>query len=203
MKNKFCFHSLFVTLALLAGISRAGAQGTAFTYQGRLNDGTNPANGSYDMRFYLYNAITNGSLIAGPVTNSATPVSNGLFIVALDFGNVFDGTILWLHIGVRTNGAVNYTSLSPRQQLTPTPYAITAENLDGTLPASQLTGTLPSSLLSGNYGGALTLNNAGDSFTGNGAGLNSLNASALASGIVPDSVLNPDVALLDRLQQTF
>jgi hypothetical protein len=33
--------------------------------------------------------------------------------------------------------------LSPRQPLTPAPYAITAENLDGTLPASQLSGTVP------------------------------------------------------------
>ncbi len=66
-----------------------------------------------------------------------------------------------------------------------------------------MSGTLPSGLLSGAYGGALTLNNAGDSFTGNGAGLISLNASALSLGSVPDAVLAPDVALLDRPLQTF
>src|SRR5262249_41662263 len=83
-------------------------------------------------------------------------------------------------IGARTNGAaVDFTPLSPRQELTPTPYAITSENLAGTLPASQLTGTLPAGLLSGVYGGALTLNNAGNSFTGNGSGLANVNAQTL------------------------
>jgi len=49
-------------------------------------------------------------------------------------------------IQVETNGASSYTILFPRQQLTPTPYAIyseTASNLTGTLPVSQLSGTLP------------------------------------------------------------
>src|SRR5256886_9026335 len=50
-------------------------------------------------------------------------------------------------------------------------YAITAENVDGSVPASQLTGTLPGGLLSGTYPNAITLNNAANSFTGNGAGL--------------------------------
>jgi len=39
----------------------AFGQGTALTYQGRLNDGTNPANGSYDLRFGLYNAASGGA----------------------------------------------------------------------------------------------------------------------------------------------
>ncbi len=59
------------------------------------------------------------------------------------------------------------------------PYAITAENLDGTLPASQLTGTLPAGSLSGAYTSAVTLNNAANSFSGNGAGLQNVNALTL------------------------
>jgi len=35
----------------------AHAQGTAFTYQGRLNDGANPASGIYDLRFAIYDAL--------------------------------------------------------------------------------------------------------------------------------------------------
>src|SRR6266550_695224 len=70
----------------------ASAQGTAFTYQGRLNDGANPASGIYDLRFAIYDSTNQpGTLIAGPVTNSATGVSNGLFTVTLDFGNQFPG----------------------------------------------------------------------------------------------------------------
>jgi hypothetical protein len=48
--------------------------------------------------------------------------------------------------------------------------------------------------LSGTYSGAVTLNNAANNFTGNGAGLTALNASELASGIVPDDRLPGDLA---------
>ncbi|HEX7570666.1 MAG TPA: hypothetical protein VF492_09190, partial [Verrucomicrobiae bacterium] len=69
-------------LLLLAGInqtlSTAHAQGTAFTYQGRLNNGGSPASGIYDLRFAIYDSTNSrGTLIAGPLTNSATAVSNG------------------------------------------------------------------------------------------------------------------------------
>ena len=42
---------------LCASASSALAQGTAFTYQGWLNDGTGPANGSYDLTFALHSAV--------------------------------------------------------------------------------------------------------------------------------------------------
>jgi hypothetical protein len=35
-------------------LSTAFSQGTAFTYQGQLNEGGAPANGYYDMLFSLY-----------------------------------------------------------------------------------------------------------------------------------------------------
>jgi hypothetical protein len=138
-------------------------------------------------------------------TNTIGPVavSNGLFTVALDFGADFPGADRWLEIGVRTNGTASYTTLSPRQKLTPSPYALTASNLSGTLPASQLSGTLPSALLGGTYSGALTLNNAANSFTGSGAGLTSLDANNLSSGTVAEARLSANVALLNRNPQTF
>ena len=40
---------------------------------------------------------------------------------------VFTGTIYWLQIDVRTNGGAGFAALSPRQELTPTRYAIFAE----------------------------------------------------------------------------
>jgi len=179
------------------------AQGTAFTYQGKLSAGTGAANGNYDMQFYLRDALTAGNPVG--VTNTISPVavSNGLFTVVLDFGANFPGADRWLEIGVRTNGAASYTPLSPRQKLTPAPYAITAGNLSGALPTSQLTGTLPSALFGGTYSGAVTLNNAADIFTGSGAGLTSLNANNLSSGTVADARLSANVALLNRSPQTF
>lgn len=151
------------------------AQGTAFTYQGQLQQGGSPANGFYDIRVGLYDTNAGGTIVAGPIINSAVPVSNGLFTITLDYGSVFDGTAYWLQISVRSNGLTGFTGLSPRQQLTPTPYAIFAEGAS----AAGLSGTLPSGTLAGVYGGVLTLTNPADVFAGNGSGLTGVNAATL------------------------
>ena len=115
----FCAFCLSAAAAL--------AQGNAFTYQGRLNDGSSPANGSYDLTFALFGTGSGGAVLTIPQTNAATAVSNGLFTVTLDFGaGIFTGPARWLEIGARTNGAAAFVTLTPRQQLTPSPYAIFA-----------------------------------------------------------------------------
>jgi hypothetical protein len=116
------------TVAVLTFPCSALSQGTAFTYQGRLNIGASPASGIYDLRFAVFDAASGGAQQGSSVTNSAVNVSNALFTVVLDFGNQFPGTNRWLDIGVRTNGGTTFTPLSPRQQFTPTPYAIMAAN---------------------------------------------------------------------------
>jgi hypothetical protein len=137
--------ALLATLTAQPG-STALAVSSAFTYQGRLNDGGASANGTYDLRFTVYDANVAGVVIAGPLTNSPTVISNGLFTVLLDFGgNVFTGPDRWLEIGTRTNGGGAFTTLTPRQQLTVTPYALTSSNLLGTVAAGQITGTLGTS----------------------------------------------------------
>ena len=197
------------------------AQGTAFTYQGRLNDGGSPANGNYDLSFTLNNAIVSGTVIAGPITNAAVAVTNGLFTTTIDFGSgVFIGNPLWLEIGVRTNGNTNaFTILSPRQPLTPVPYAIfanTASNLSGTLPAAQLAGTLPASafagytstvsltnssnLFSGTFSGVFGGNFAGSLF-GNGGGVTNVNVTNL-TGVLADNQLPANTAFVNG-NQTF
>lgn len=153
----------------------AHAQGTAFTYQGRLNDSGSPANGLYDIRVGLYGTNVGGTIVAGPIINSAVAVSNGLFAITLDYSNVFDGTTYWLQISVRSNGLGGFIGLSPRQELTPSPYAIFAEGAS----AGGLTGTIPSGVLAGGYSGVLNFTNPGDSFAGNGSGLTGVNAATL------------------------
>jgi Chaperone of endosialidase len=130
IQNSIALPGLMLFLALLPAPVRLLAQGTAFTFQGRLIDGTNAANGAYDMRFYLRDALAGGSPVG--ITNTVAPVaaSNGLFTVTLDFGAAaFTGASRWLEIGVRTNGSSGaYATLAPRQALTPAPYAIMAGN---------------------------------------------------------------------------
>lgn len=130
----------------------ARAQGTAFTYQGRLTDGTNAASGFYDFRAQIYNRAVAGepgdALVSSTLTLTAVPVTNGLFVLNLDFGaNPFNGEPRWLLLAVRTNAALNYTTLVPRQPVTPTPYAILSGSLSGPLPAAQLTGTVSAATL--------------------------------------------------------
>jgi hypothetical protein len=161
------------TLTLLCAfqslLSTARAQSTAFTYQGQLQDNGSLASGSYDLAFSLFKTNITGVPIAGPMTNSATLVSNGLFTATIDFGpGVFTGGSNWLEIAVSAHAANSFTTLAPRQHVTPTPYAITADNLTGTIPLSQL----PANVL---INGASGVNVSG-TFSGNGAGLTNLNA---------------------------
>jgi len=171
----------FIALTLLALItatlpcSIVRAQGTAFTYQGRLNDGGMPASGLYDLRFVLFDASAAGNQAGGSLTNFSTAVTNGLFTVTLNFGSVFTGTNYWLDIAVRTNGAAAFTTLTTRQPVTPTPYAIFANT------ASNLSGTI----------------------SGSGANLTALNAGNVSSGTLADGRLTGNVALLNRDGQIF
>jgi hypothetical protein len=104
------------------------AQGTGFTYQGRLNDGAAPANGLYDLKFTLFVDPLPNTDFYGPITNSAVNVSNGLFTAVLDFGEgVYTGhPNFYLEIATRRAGGTTFTTLLPRQHITPTPYAIHA-----------------------------------------------------------------------------
>src|ERR1022692_3632404 len=170
MKTNLKFIKRAALLVLLSTINShlsTFAQGTAFTYQGRLNDGASPANGNYDLRLIVYDNSVGGSQQGPILTNSATAVSNGLFTATLDFGAIFPGGARWLEVAVRTNGGSGFAILTPRQNLTPAPYAITAGNV------------APGAGLSGTYGSAITLSNAGNSFNGNGAGLANVNATTL------------------------
>ena len=84
---------LFAAWPLLVGAALPlQAQTTAFTYQGRLSSGSGAANGSYDLRFALYDVASAGTPQGNGLTNAATAVTNGLFTVALDFGNQFPRT---------------------------------------------------------------------------------------------------------------
>ncbi len=116
-------------LLVLVCTNTAWAQTTSFTYQGRLQDGGTPANGSYDLQFGLRDSNGGGTQIGSTQTVPTVTVSAGIFSVQLDFGaNAFPGANRFLEISARLNGVASFTTLSPRQQITSTPYAIRSLN---------------------------------------------------------------------------
>jgi hypothetical protein len=116
-------------LVLFAVAIGANAQSTAFTYHGRLNNNDVPVTGAYDMQFAVYDAEVAGQMVAGPPPQNAIEVINGLFRARIDFGaGVFTGPPRWLEIQVRPAGNGNFQTLSPRQELTSSPYSIRAQS---------------------------------------------------------------------------
>ena len=115
--------------------SWAGPMGTAFTYQGRLIDANNPADGLYDFLFRLYDANVAGTQKGSAIDVNELDVLDGYFTMAMDFGSgIFDGNDRWLEIGIRTGELKDpnaYTILSPRQQVKGTPYALYAKTAGG------------------------------------------------------------------------
>ena len=157
--------ALRLTLSL-----HAAPLGTALTYQGRLQDGTNAATGLYDLRFALYDAASGPAQVGATVAKSATGVTNGLFTVLLDFGAVFGSEARWLETAVRTNGAASFATLAPRQPLTPTPaatYASAAGTAATAITASTATNATTATIANGVAAGQVvkSLNTLKDSVT--------------------------------------
>jgi hypothetical protein len=142
--QKTLISTLALMLLLTLGVGLTQAQGpkpdrgtvpqvaasSGFTYQGRLTDDSSPANGTYDLRFILYDALIGGSQIGSIVSKENVAVADGFFTVELDFGaGAFIGDARYLEIGVRRGSDTgNYTILSPRQPLAAVPYALYALN---------------------------------------------------------------------------
>ena len=199
-KSPLVIRSMVLGWLLLGGaMARLPAQGTAFTYPGTLSANGLPVNSTNDLTFTLFDAPTGGATVGTSNETVGLVITGGLFTQILDFGGgVFDGSPRWLEIGVRPGGSGGaYTALAPRQRLTATPYALTAGNLTGPVPANSLTGT---------YGNAVTLDNPANviagAFSGDGSGLTALNAANVISGRLADARLSTNVALLNA-RQTF
>lgn len=127
------FVTLWVVQRSFAPVSTPDSVRTAFTYQGHLYDANHVANGLYDFQFKLFDSLA-GSQVGDDVNVPDVDVIDAQFTVELDFGGVYDGNERWLEIGVRPgdfNDPNVYTTLSPRQEVTPTPYALYAKTAGG------------------------------------------------------------------------
>lgn len=181
---------LILLFSLMASSFPLFAQ-SGFTYQGRLNDNGQPANGVYDFQFRLYDAETDGAQVPTIPISPGVAVTNGLFTTGMDFGDgVFDGTTYWLEIAVQPHNGSGFVTLSPRQPITPAPQAVYAA-------------TVGASGISGTYNTAVNFNNASNTFagafSGEGSGLENLDASNLTSGTVPDAQLPGMVARTNQV----
>src|SRR5262249_45185567 len=123
LKSAFCAFFI-LNLALVLSVS---AQTTEFTYQGKLTDSGNPANGQYDFQFTLFDALSGGAQQGTTQTVTNVTVTDGNFSVSLDFGacaSCFNGAARFLEIAVKPTSGGSFTALAPRQQITSTPYAL-------------------------------------------------------------------------------
>ena len=120
---------------MVCSTNTISAQTTAFTYQGKLNNGSSPAAGNFDMQFRLFDDpdAGEGTQQGATVSKPAVATSNGVFSVQLDFGaEVFAaGADLYLEISLRSAGSSGgYTGLAPRQKITSAPYSIKSKSAD-------------------------------------------------------------------------
>lgn len=120
-------------IALLACPLGAEAQGTAFSYQGKLVQNGVPVNGPMDLRFTLFGTAVSANPVAGPVFLEDHPVEQGLLTASLDFGGgVFNGPSRWMEVAVRPDSSTGqYTVLAPRREVLPAPYAIYSAGASG------------------------------------------------------------------------
>ncbi len=120
-------------VGLSIGIGSVHAQAplpSSFTYQGELDSGGTPLNGTADLRFSLWDAAAGGVQIGATLQVLNQNVVDGKFAVQLDFGlAAFNGDARYLRIDVRSPaGGGAYTTLTPRQLLTAAPYALYSLN---------------------------------------------------------------------------
>jgi hypothetical protein len=139
MKNK-SLGILLIVLSIAFLVLHAPAQSAIFTYQGRLTDTAAAANGTYQMQFSLYDALTGGTQQGTTIANSSVAVTNGVFTIQLDFSPATPfatGADRWIEIAVRKAAdPPGFTTLTPRQQITSSPYAIKSVNADSALAAT-------------------------------------------------------------------
>ena len=165
-------HRIQILIAILATAfitQTASAQtpiGTAITYQGQLKQSGLPVNTTADFQFTLWDALAGGNQVGPMIAVTNKSMVNGLFTVTLDFGaTAFAGNARWLEIAVCTpSGCGTYTTLAPRQEVTPAPHAIfatTAGVVPGGVSGGGTVNTVSKFLTAGSVGDSILRESGG------------------------------------------
>lgn len=197
MKNSILFvvSALFALTFMLCG--SAFAVPGQISYQGKLTNNTGTAlDGNHSMIFALFDAPTGGTELWSETQNDV-PVIRGIYtvllgtVIPLDLG-IFAGNGVYLQVEI--DNGTSWETLTPRQQVTATPFAfkaadtetiegktlsqIHAEETDPTIPASLKDGlnwsevsAVPAGFADGvddDSGGDITGLTAGEGLTGGG-----------------------------------
>jgi hypothetical protein len=175
------FSSLIILLFVTSStVNAAQAIPYKINYQGRLTNsaGTIVANGLYNVKFSIYDALTGGTLKwqESRETTTRVQITNGLFDVR--FGDVTaltpalfgNSTQLYLQVELPTPASATCATaacgvftegpLTPRQPIAASPYAFNADTVDG-IDGSSLARSDQANTFSGNQtvGGNVTATN--------------------------------------------
>lgn len=133
--------TLIAALSALPLAASAAPLGPAFSYQGFLRDGSQPASGLYDFQVCVYEATSGGAPLNCAPDFNEVPVQGGDFALALNFpAATFLGEERFLEVRARAGTATGaYTVLTPRQLIRSVPEALRA-NAASTAPWSGLSG---------------------------------------------------------------
>ncbi len=145
---------LFTAILVVALATCILGQTTEITYQGQLQSSGAAASGTFDFEFALFDG--GGSQIGTVLSRSGVAVAGGIFSVNLDFGAAFSGPNRFLEIRVRREGGGAFTTLSPRQPVSSTPYSIKSLTADTADNAANATNALTATNFAGNLAGDVT-----------------------------------------------
>lgn len=124
----FIAAAIIAASSIIATTTHAQPLTDSFVYQGTLNDNGAPANGLYDISFFIYDAEVGGNVPPdGFTTVFNVEVIDGLFSCEVDFGvagQLFNtNQTQWLELRVSPAGVPGTTILAPRTKLAPTTLA--------------------------------------------------------------------------------
>lgn len=133
LEKKHRLGGAFAVAAHLGLATIALAQPTAFIYQGQLKDGAALAEGLHDFRFRLFDAASSGTQVGTTQCANNIQIRDGVFTTTVDFGNQFaTPNARFIEVLVRRDTGLGcgdtsgYTTLAPRQPITPAPTATQA-----------------------------------------------------------------------------